>query len=122
MPPHNHGPRVKLRSDLGRFDETVALVNEVFASFEAPAGWRVLRASGHLEAEWRDEKHWARFSVRFSPAPVHRGRGAALLERDVGEGTVSVVFSCSDLEAATMGAASELLTPLQRLIARAAAR
>jgi uncharacterized protein (DUF736 family) len=120
--PRNDGPRIELRSELARFDETVALVNEVFAGFEAPPGWRVLRASGHLEAEWRDREHWARFSVRFSPPQANEGVQAALLERDVGEGTVSVVFTCSDLEAATMSAASELLTPLQRLVARAAAR
>lgn len=122
MAPHNDTPRIELQSDLARFDETVALVNEVFEGFEAPAGWRVLRASGHLEAEWRDLEHWARFSVRFSPAPAKaRFRRSALLEREVGEGSMSVVFTCSDLEATTMSAASELLTPLQRLIARAAA-
>jgi hypothetical protein len=121
MTPRSDGPHIELRSDLARFDDTVALVNEVFASFEAPPGWRVLRASGHLQAEWRDGEHWARFSVRFSPAPARRGVEGALLARDVGEGTVSVLFSCSDLEAATVSAASELLTPLQRLIARAAA-
>lgn len=117
----NDWPRIELQSDLERLDETVALVNGVFAGFEAPAEWRVLRASGHLEAEWRDGERWARFSVRFSPAPAKRGFSGALLERKVGEGTVSVLFTCSDLDAATMSAASELLTPLQRLIARTAA-
>ena len=118
MTPRSHGPRIEVQSDLAELADTVALVDEAFASFEAPPGWRVLRAFGQLEAEWREHEHWARFSVRFSSA---RSTEGALLERNVGRGTVSVVFTCSGLAADTVGAASELLTPLQRVLARAAA-
>jgi hypothetical protein len=115
-------PRLEARRELHEVAETAAVVDAALARFRPPPGWRVLRGPGRLEARWRSgEDRWARFSVRFVPAGG--GEGAEpMFSRRLGEGSLVVTFDCSDLGEETVRAASELLTPMQRLLAQAAAR
>ena len=95
------------------------MVSAPAATVAGSSGWRVLRAPGQLDAQWRDsEGRWARFSVRFSAREDPGDASDVLFERPVGAGTVSVTFDCSDLDEVTIGMAQELLTPLQRILAR----
>ena len=99
--------------------ETIA-VDAALARFEAPAGWRVLRTRGRLEAHWNGSgDRWARFSVRLHPRGIADAGQAIMFRRTVGQGQLTVTFDSSDLAPPTVDAASDLLTPLQHLLARA---
>ena len=96
------------------------VVDAALARFEAPAGWRVLRTRGRLEAHWNGSGgRWARFSVRLHPPAVDGSGQAIMFRRAVGDGQLTVTFESSDLTPDTVAAASDLLTPLQHLVARA---
>ena len=93
----------------------------MLSSFTAPPGWRVLRCDGRLEARWSGTGgRWVRYSVRVAAAASGRPAGTLLFSRPVGAGQHLVVaFDSSDLGEGTVAAATELLTPLQRMLARA---
>jgi hypothetical protein len=91
------------------------------STFTAPPGWCVLRCAGRLEARWSaDDGRWARYSVRLAAGSARPPAGTLLFSHPVGGGHHLVVaFDSSDLGVRTVAAASELLTPLQRMMARA---
>ena len=94
-------------------------VDSAMARFSAPPDWRVLRCSGRLEARWAaPDGRWARYSVLLEPGDAEP-QGEVFFQRAVGGEQLTVTFSSSDLSRETMAAASELLTPLQYLLARA---
>ena len=120
MTPAGRPSRIDLRSGLHELDATIAIVDDALSGFRPPPGWRVLRSSGRLEARWDGaDGRWAQFSVRLSAGHEHRRAEAPLLARPVGAGSLVVTFDSSDLGAETIATAMELLTPLQRLLARA---
>jgi hypothetical protein len=106
-----------------RLEEVVRIVDSALTAFEAPPGWRVLRSSGRLEARWSGEEgRWAQFSVRLNADPAPRRTGTLFFRRPVGHGHLTVVFDSCDLGEDVVLAACELMTPLQRMLAQAAAR
>ena len=120
MTPAGRPSRIDLRSGLHELDATVAIVDDAFASFRPPPGWRVLRSSGRLEAHWdAPDGRWAQFSVRLTGGRERRAGEAAMMARPVGSGSLVVTFDSSDLGEETVATAMELLTPLQRLLAKA---
>jgi hypothetical protein len=120
MTPAGRPSRIDLRSGLHELDATIAIVDDALAGFRPPPGWRVLRSSGRLEARWEGaDGRWAQFSVRLTAGPERRRVEAPLLARPVGAGSLVVTFDSSDLGEETIATAMELLTPLQRLLARA---
>ena len=121
-PSLSHGPA---EGDAGpaRLDEVIRIVDSALAAFQAPPGWRVLRSSGRLEARWSGEEgRWAQFSVRLTADPAPRRTGTLFFRRPVGHGHLTVVFDSCDLGEDVVLAACELMTPLQRMLAQAAAR
>jgi hypothetical protein len=114
-------PRLETRRELREPAETAAVVDAALSRFRAPPGWRVLRRPGRLEARWRSGERWARFSVRFLTAGDAAGT-EPMFSRHLGDGSLVVTFGCSDLGEETVQAASELLTPMQHLLAQAAIR
>ena len=101
----------------------IRIVDSALATFEAPPGWCVLRSSGRLEARWSGEEgRWARFSVRLATDATTKRTGTLFFKRPVGHGHLIVVFDCCDLGEDVVLAACELMTPLQRTLAQAAAR
>ena len=104
-----------------RLHEVTRIVDGALASFEAPPGWRVLRCTGRLEARWEGAGgRWATFSARLGEDPASAPAGAVFFRRPIGAGHLVVTFDSGELDEETVAAATELLTPLQRMLARAA--
>lgn len=97
-----------------------AVVDAALARFAAPAGWRVLRTRARLEAHWNGSSgRWARFSVRLHRPGAGEDGEAIMFRRTVGAAQLTVTFQSSDLAPETVDAASDLLTPLQHVLAHA---
>jgi hypothetical protein len=98
-------------------EETAGIVDAALAAFEPPPGWRVLRGRHRLEVRWTGpDERWASFSMQFVQHPT----ADAMFSRQLDDGSLVVTFDCSDLDDETVFAASELVTPMQRVLARAA--
>jgi hypothetical protein len=59
--------------------------------------------------------------ARLAEDPAHASEGAVFFRRPIGDGHLLVTFDSGDLDEETVAAATELLTPLQHMPARAAA-
>jgi hypothetical protein len=97
-----------------------AVVDAALARLEAPAGWRVLRTRARLEAHWNGSGgRWARYSIRLHEPAAGEAGEAIMFRRTVGGAQLTVSFQSSDLAPETVDAASDLLTPLQHVLAHA---
>ena len=113
-------PRRAANAEHDRLREVTRIVDDALSSFEAPPGWRVLRCTGRLEARWEGAAgRWARFSARLAEDPACAPAGAVFFRRPIGDGQLVVTFDSGDLDEETIAAATELLTPLQHMLARA---
>ena len=82
----------------------------------------MLRCTGRLEARWEGaEGRWASFSARLSDDPAPAPAGVVFFRRPIGDGHLVVTFDSGELDEETVSAATDLLTPLQHMLARAAA-
>jgi len=123
MTPGDKPPTFASGAALSERTETMTVVDEALASFQPPAGWRVLRDRGRLEARWTGpDDRWARFSVRFDAVPGDDPPEVPLMERRLDGGRLTVTCDCSDLSDETVASVVDLLTPMQRLLARATRR
>ena len=120
MTPAPRPARIDLRSGLHAVDATAAIVDDALSGFRPPPGWQVLRGPGRLEARWEGaEGRWAQFSVRLAAGRERTPGQPPMLARPVRSGSLVVTFDSSDLGEETVATAMELLTPLQRLLAKA---
>lgn len=109
--------RIRHRRRLRSPEATAAIVDAALSSFEPPPGWRVLRSRHRLEARWTGpDERWASFSMQFVRDPA----ADAMFSRQLEDGNLVVTFDCGELDDETVTAATELVTPMQRVLARAA--
>lgn len=99
--------------------EELDALRTALASFQPPAGWRVLWSDCRVEAEWVSGTSWARYSVRFHLPGEFETAHEVFFRCGSGNGVLTVTFVSSDLLPATIAAAADMLSPLQRLMALA---